>query len=182
MDKNRVIVTLFSILLIILLIITFTLGRKSVDIPEVKTEIEIDTVYKEKPVPYKVETIKTVYIPKNNCDNSNKEKENNEEKTDSIPIDIKKKVYQDSTYRAIISGPTIGEFEPILEEITIYSNTVIKKEKSSPHITPYISMSFSRSALGIGGGLEFNNRISFGIKYVQLGNNNTLLAELNYKF
>lgn len=157
--------------------ISFWLGRISTI--NQKPEIIRDTIYKEKPVPYKVETIKTVYIPKNNKEEENKSKE---ETTDSIPINIKKKVYQDSTYRAIISGPTIGEFEPMLEEINIYSNTVIKKEKSSPYITPYVSMSFNQSALGIGGGLEFNNRISLGIKYVQLGNSNTLLVELNYKF
>lgn len=158
-------------------IISFWLGRISTI--NQKPEIIRDTIYKEKPVPYKVESIKTVYIP---TDSKKDENKNIEDIVDSIPINIKKKTYQDSTYRAVISGPTIGGFEPMLEEINIYSNTVIKKEKPSPYITPYISMSFSHSALGIGGGLEFNNRVSLGIKYIQLGKSNTLLAELNYKF
>lgn len=189
MDKNRVIIVLFSILLIILLVITFVLGRKSVDIPEVKTEIRIDTLYKEKPVPYKVETVETkyVYLPSepSHRDTVYLDREVEVIKVDSVKvaIDIERKIYQDSTFKATVSGPRIGNYGPNLDDISIYSRTEIKIiEKPYPFLVPYVSFGGGKDILGIGGGVTIKQRVDVGAKYLRVKNYNMFLIEANIRF
>lgn len=187
MDKNRVIVVLFSILLIILLIITFILGRKSVDIPEIKTETKIDTTYIEKPVPYKVETIKTeyVYLPSKPSPPDTVYMNKEIVKVDSVKvaIDIERKVYQDSTFRATISGPRIGGYGPNLDDINIYSRTETKIiEKPYPFLVPYISFGGGKDILGIGGGVTIKQKVDIGAKYLRIEDQNMFLVEANIRF
>lgn len=187
MDKNRVIVILSSVVLIILLIITFILGRKSVDIPEVSNETKIDTVYKEKPVPYKVETVETkyVYLPSEPTPPDTVYIDREIIVTDSVKvaIDIERKVYQDSTFRATVSGPRIGEYGPILDDISIYSRTETKIiEKPYPFLVPYISFGGGKDILGIGGGVTIKQRVDVGAKYLRVQEHNMFLVEVNIRF
>ena len=187
MDKNRVITVLFSILLIILLIITFILGRKSVDIPEAKTEIKIDTVYKEKPVPYKVETVETkyVYLPSEPTppDTVYMNKETAIVDSVKVAIDIERKTYQDSTFKATISGPRIGNYGPNLDDINIYSRTETKIiEKPYPFLVPYISFGGGKDILGIGGGVTIKQKVDIGAKYLRIEDQNMFLVEANIRF
>lgn len=187
MDKNRVIVVLFSILLIILLVITFILGRKSVDIPEVSNETKIDTVYKEKPVPYKVETVETkyVYLPSEPTPPDTVYMDREVVIVDSVKvaIDIEKKVYQDSTFKATISGPRIGKYGPNLDDINIYSRTETKiVEKPYPFLVPYISFGGGKDILGIGGGVTIKQRVDVGAKYIRVQEHDMFLVEANIRF
>lgn len=187
MDKNRVIVILFSILLVILLVITFILGRMSVDIPEVSNETKIDTVYKEKPVPYKVETVETkyVYLPSEPTppDTVYMDREVVIRDSVKVAIDIERKVYQDSTFRATVSGPRIGEHGPILDDISIYSRTETKiVEKPYPFLVPYISFGGGKDILGIGGGVTIKQRVDVGAKYLRVQEHNMFLVEANIRF
>lgn len=187
MDKNRVIVVLFSILLIILLVITFILGRKSVDIPEIKTETKIDTTYIEKPVPYKVETVETkyVYVPSKPSPPDTVYIDREGVKIDSVKVatDIERKVYQDSTFKATISGPRIGEYGPNLDDINIYSRTEVKIiEKPYPFLVPYISFGGGKDILGIGGGVTIKQRVDVGAKYLRVKEHNMFLVEANIRF
>jgi hypothetical protein len=187
MDKNRVIVILFSILLITLLVITFILGRKSVDIPEVKTETKIDTVYKEKPVPYKVETVETkyVYLPIEPTPPDTVYIDREIIVTDSVKvaIDIERKVYQDSTFRATVSGPRIGEYGPILDDINIYSRMETKiVEEPYLFLVPYISFGGGKDILGIGGGVTIKQRVDVGAKYLRVQEHDMFLVEANIRF
>lgn len=179
MDKNRInkfSIIVFLISLFIICNYCFSLGRKSVSIPEPK----IDTIKVEVPIPYEVESeIKYIYIEK---EDTNEESTTIENK-DSIEISIERIVYQDDNYRAVISGPKIGEFKPTLEELDIYSKCEhITPKKKLPSISPYISMCGSNNALGIGGGISINNKIDIGIKYVQVGIQDALMLEVNIKF
>lgn len=187
MDKNRVIVVLFSILLIILLIITFILGRKSVDIPEIKTETKIDTTYIEKPVPYKVKTIKTeyVYLPSEPSPPDTVYMDKEIVKVDSVKvaIDIERKVYQDSTFKATVSGPKIGEYGPNLDDINIYSRIETKIiEKPYPFLVPYVSFGGGKDILGIGGGVTIKQRVDIGAKYLRVQDQNMFMIESNIRF
>jgi hypothetical protein len=187
MDKNRVITILFSILLIILLVITFILGRKSVDIPEIKTETKIDTVYIDNPVPYKVETIKTeyVYLPSEPSPPDTVYMNKEIVKVDSVKvaIDIERKVYQDSTFKATISGPRIGNYGPILDDINIYSRTETKiVEKPYPFVVPYVSLGVGKDILGIGGGVTIKQRVDIGAKCLRIKEQNMFLIEANIRF
>lgn len=186
MYKNRVTVILFSIILIVLLVITFILGRKSVDIPEVKTETKIDTVYKDKPVPYKVETVKTeyIYLPSEPSPPDTIYIDR-EVKTNSVkvPIDIERKIYQDSTFKATISGPRIGEYGPKLDNINIYSRTETKIiEKPYPFLVPYVSLGVGKDILGIGGGVTIKQKVDVGAKYLRIEDQNMFLVEANIRF
>lgn len=187
MDKNRVITILFSILLIILLVITFILGRKSVDIPEIKTETKIDTVYKEKPVPYKVETVETkyVYLPSEPTppDTVYMNRETAIVDSVKVAIDIERKIYQDSTFKAIISGPRIGNYGPNLDDISIYSKTETKiVEKPYPFLVPYISFGGGKDIIGIGGGVTIKQKVDLGAKYLRIEEQNMFLVEANIRF
>lgn len=187
MDKNRIIVILSFILLIILLVITFILGRKSVDIPEDKTETKIDTLYIEKPIPYKVETIKTkyVYLPSEPSPPDTVYMDREVIKVDSVKVamDIERKVYQDSTFRATISGPRIGEYGPILDDISIYSRTETKIiEKPYPFLVPYISFGGGKDIIGIGGGVTIKQRVDIGAKYLRIQDQNMFMIESNIRF
>lgn len=187
MDKNRVIVVLFSILLIILLVITFILGRKSVDIPEVKTETKINTVYRDKPVPYKVETVETkyVYLPSDPLPPDTVYIDREIIVTDSVKvaIDIERKVYQDSTFRATVSGPRIGKYGPILDNISIYSRTETKiAEKPYPFLVPYVSLGVGKDILGIGGGVTIKQKVDVGAKYLRVQKHDMFLVEANIRF
>lgn len=187
MDKNRVIVLLFSILLVILLVITFILGRKSVDIPEIKTEIKIDTTYIEKPVPYKVETVATkyVYLPSEPSPVDTVYVDREIIVTDSVKvaIDIERKVYQDSTFKATISGPRIGKYGPNLDDINIYSRTETRIiEKHYPFLVPYVSFGGGKDILGIGGGVTIKQRVDIGAKYLRVKEKNMFLIEANIRF
>lgn len=187
MDKNRVIVILFSILLIFLLVITFILGRKSVDIPEIKTETKIDTAYIEKPVPYKVETVETkyVYLPSKPSLPDTVYIDREVTVTDSVKVavNIERKVYQDSTFKATISGPRIGSYGPILDDISIYSKTETKiVEKPYPFLVPYVSFGGGKDILGIGGGVTIKQRVDVGAKYLRVKEHNMFLVEANIRF
>lgn len=41
-----------------------------------------------------------------------------------VPAVLQQKVYEDSTYRAVISGPAIAEYGPSLDSISVYRKTV----------------------------------------------------------
>lgn len=187
MDKNRVITILFSILLIILLVITFILGRKSVDIPEIKTETKIDTVYKEKPVPYKVETVETkyVYLPSEPTppDTVYMNRETAIVDSVKVAIDIERKTYQDSTFKATISGPRIGNYGPNLDDISIYSKTETKiVEKPYPFLVPYISFGGGKDIIGIGGGVTIKQKVDLGAEYLRVKDQNMFMVRTSVRF
>lgn len=193
MDKNRVITVLFSILLIILLIITFILGRKSVDIPEVTTETRWNTVHIEKPVPYKVGTTKTEYrylpriinIPIFISEPKIDTTYNKTTEVDSVQVSvqIERKIYQDERYKAVISGPRIGDLSPILDTLDIYTKTETKIiEKPYPFLVPYVSFGGGKDILGIGGGVTIKQRVDVGAKYLRVQEHNMFLVEANIRF
>lgn len=187
MDKNRVIIVLFSVLLIILLIITFILGRKSVDIPEVSNETKIDTVYKEKPVPYKVETVETkyVYLPSESTPPDTVYVDREIVIVDSVKvaIDIERKTYQDSTFKATISGPRIDNYGPNLDDISIYSKTETRiVEKPYPFIVPYVSFGGGKDILGIGGGITIKQRVDLGAEYLRVKDQNMFMVRAGVRF
>lgn len=193
MDKNRVTVILSSILLIILLVITFILGRKSVDIPEVKTETKWDTVHIEKPVPYKVGTTKTEYrylpriinIPIFISEPKVDTTYNKTTEVDSVQVSvqIERKIYQDERYKAVISGPRIGDLSPTLDTLDIYTKTETKIiEKPYPFLVPYISFGGGKNIIGIGGGVTIKQRIDIGAKYLRIQDQNMFMIESNIRF
>lgn len=193
MDNNRVKVTLYSLLAIVLIAICvgcFVWGRKSVDIPEVTTEIRWDTVRVEVPAPYKVEKVRKeyVYVP-TPADTVVREVADTVVKevvrVDSVlvAVDIERREYKDSMYRAVVSGAVVGDIHPTLESMEVYArNETRVVERSVPMFRPYISASVGREMMGIGGGVSIKDRIDVGAKYMRVGGVDAVMFEASYRF
>lgn len=80
----------------------------TVEVVRVDTFIKKDTLYYPKPYPVKIEIKDTIYIPIDSIKTEG----------DSILLPRESKTYEDSTYRAVVSG-----FKPSLDEITVYPVT-----------------------------------------------------------
>ena len=63
-----------------------------------------------------------------------------------IPIKLEQKVYEDSTYRAVVSGPAIEQYGPRLDSISVYRRTVTVYQTKTVYSEP------SRWGIGIQAG------------------------------
>lgn len=173
---------LIGIVAIGLMVISFIIGRKSVDIPEVTTEIKWDTVRVEVPVPYKVEKVRKeyVYVP-TPADTVVREVV----RVDSVlvAVDVERREYRDSMYRAVVSGAVVGDIHPTLESMEVYArNETRVVERSVPLLRPYISASVGREMMGIGGGVSIKDRVDVGAKYMRVGSTDAVMFEASYRF
>lgn len=109
-----------------------TEGPATVVITQIDTLVVRDTITAYKPVPFNVYVVDTMYVP--------------------VPVPGKKdtvwaqlpreaKVYQDSTYRVVISG-----YRPSLDTIDVYRNTLYIDKTQTVYIEP------SRWSLGVQAG------------------------------
>lgn len=142
MDFNRI-KSIFAIIgLILCLAIVFIAGRRSVDIPEVNTEIIHDTISIEKPVLIAKDSVRVEYVYiKLKPDTVFVDREQIVIKTDSakVPVNFERRTYGDDRYRAVVSGVAIGDMHPSLESIDIYSKTETKIiQYKAPTFRPYI--------------------------------------------
>lgn len=103
-------------------------------IVQIDTLIQHDTLTVEKPVPRIVRVIDTMLVPVVDTVHTR----------DSVFISLpkEKKVYEDSTYRAVVSG-----YKPSLDSISVYQTTkyiTITKEKPAKrwHIGPQVGIGF----------------------------------------
>lgn len=185
MDNNRVkiaFVLLLAIVFIAICVGCFVWGRKSVDIPEVTTKIKWDTVRVEVPIPYKVEKVRTEYVYVHTpADTVVKEVV----RVDSVlvAVDIERREYKDSMYRAVVSGAVVGDIHPTLESMEVYARIETRVvERSVPLLRPYMSASVGREMMGIGGGVSIKDRVDVGAKYMRVGNTNAVMFEASYRF
>lgn len=165
-----------------LLALCFFVGRKSVVVPQVTTEIRWDTLRVEVPVPYKVEKVRTEYVyVLTSADTVVKEVV----RVDSVlvAVDIERRVYQDSLYRAVVSGAVVGNIHPTLDEIDIYSRSETRIiEHKAPMFRPYIRGSVGKELMGIGCGVSIKDRVDVDVQYMRMGNNNMVVVGANYRF
>lgn len=126
------------ILLLIVATLIFScgyfLGSRSVE-PIIEESVRVDTVYYENPTIAKVEAHPvTVRVPRlifadvkeNNFPNIAERNDNEVIINDSVDvkIDIETVIYEDTTYRAQISGPRIGQYGPRLDWVQSYQKTI----------------------------------------------------------
>jgi hypothetical protein len=149
---------------ILILFIGFVVGycsRPQTD-TIVKTEIKTDTLRIDTPTEVRVDTfMQKVFVPV-------KQKADTVFHTDSILVYLpfERKVYEDSTYRAVISG-----YQPVLEEIDVYAKeTIIYKEKSSPRFSPYVSGGINfNGGVSLGGGVFLKDKDALGVEWSNRG-------------
>ena len=178
MNAKSLLITIVSIGL---MIVCFVIGRKSVQ-PTITTEIRWDTLTIEKPIPYKVEKVRTEYVyVLTPSDTVVKEIV----RVDSVlvAVDIERRVYQDSLYRAVVSGAVVGDIHPTLDHIDIYSRNETRIiEHKAPMVRPYIRGSVGRELMGIGGGVSIKDRVDVDVQYMRMGNKNMVVVGANYRF
>lgn len=126
-----------SLLIVATLIFScgYFLGSRSVE-PIIEESVRVDTVYYENPTIAKVEAHPvTVRVPRlifaedvkeNNFHNIAERNDNEVIINDSVDvkIDIETVIYEDTTYRAQISGPRIGQYGPQLDWVQSYQKTI----------------------------------------------------------
>lgn len=127
MNKKNIIFIISLLILLLILninnIILFyniykVIGHKDNirEIVKTDTTIIVDTMYYSKPIPKIIRIKDTIYIPMDSVT----------QEGDSIVLPREEKVYEDSTYKAVISG-----FKPSLDTITVFPRTIyITKEKT----------------------------------------------------
>lgn len=161
----------------------FILGRKSVE-PTTTTEIRWDTLRVEVPVPYKVEKVRKeyVYVP-TPADTVVRDVEVVRVDSVLVAVDIERREYRDSSYRAVISGAVVGDIHPTLESMEVYARSETRVvERNAPLLRPYISASVGREMMGIGGGISIKDRVDVGAKYMRVGNTDAVMFEASYRF
>lgn len=182
MDNNKVRNILATLGVLGCLFLAFTLGRNSVDIPKVSTKVRIDTLTIEKPVPYKVETVRTEYVYVTTpADTVVKEVV----RVDSVlvAVDVERRVYQDSSYRAVVSGAVVGNIRPTLESMEVYARSETRTiERKAPTFRPYIRGSVGKELMGIGGGVSIKDRVDIDVQYMRMANKNMVVVGANYRF
>ena len=184
MDYNRVKTWLAIIGVISLIALSFFIGRNSVDIPEITTEVRWDTLRIEKPVPHEIEKVRTeyVYVP-TPADTVVLEREVVRVDSVLVAVDIERRVYQDSLYRAVVSGAVVGDIHPTLDHIDIYSRNETRiVEYKAPMFRPYIRGSVGQELMGIGCGVSIKDRVDVDVQYMRMGNNNMVVVGANYRF
>ena len=174
MSLVRNILTLVGIVAICVL---YSMVGKYRNIPP---QIVRDTIVIEKPMPYAVEKVRTEYVYVHTPADTVVI-----ERVDSvlIAVDIERRVYQDSLYRAVVSGAVVGNIHPSLDEIDIYANTETKVVTNPPRLfRPYISTNFNAHLLGVGGGIRIKDKVDIGAKLIHTNNENMLVFETSYSF
>lgn len=189
MDNNRITKAFYILLFIVAIIVmvaSFACGRNSVDMPMITTEVRVDTIIREKPVPYKVEVVREVKVPvyvqvptaadtivKTIVDSVLVE----------VPVVIEQREYKDSLYRAIVSGAVIGDIHPTLESMEVYVHHETKiVERKIPFIRPYISGFGGKDVLGLGAGVEIKGHHGIGADYFNYKGDNAWAIRYQYKF
>lgn len=149
----------------VILLIGFVVGyfaRPQAD-TIVKTEYKTDTIRIVEPQEVLIDTfIREVIVPKTIV------KIDTLRTTDSVIVYLpfERKVYEDSTYRAVVSG-----YNPILEDFDIYcKETIIYKEKVAPLLSPYVVGGIGLNGdISVGGGLFVRDKDAIGVEYGNRG-------------
>jgi hypothetical protein len=179
MDRNNI-AAVFIICLAF-----FFLGRCTNKRVEVVERITVDTVRLFTPAPASIKTsIQTIRIPKLilvHADSVNIEDKELSNIDAKIPFE--RIEYQDSTFKAVISGISIGGYRPKLEHIEVYNTTkTLEVEQKKPILSPYASIMAGYNAAGIGVGVFIGDKHGVGVDYINIGGSSAVLGRYSFKF
>lgn len=81
-----------------------------------------------------------------------------------VPVILEEKVYEDSSYRAVVSGPAIAGYGPRLDSISTYNKTVTVYQTKTVYVEP------SRWSIGIQAGYGaskdgLTSYVGIGVQY-----------------
>ena len=129
--------------------------RPTIVVKTVRDTIIIhDTITAYKPVPFNVYVVDTMWVPVT------------VNKTDTVWAQLPRtaKVYQDSTYRAVVSG-----FRPSLDTISVYQRTKVITVTNNVRIPPPRWSWGVQAGVGVNAGGSVTPYLGIGIQY-RLGN------------
>lgn len=174
-----------ALYIIVAIVIGFVLGY--ICQPQVVQETTItrvDTVIVEKPVPYEIEVVRKVSVPiyvPTPADTVVVAR------VDSVlvevPVEVERREYKDSLYRAVISGAKIGDLRPTLESMEVYARSEVQVvEQKVPWIRPYVSASGGRGLFGVGGGISVKQKVDVGAMYLRVDNKDKWAIMASYRW
>lgn len=187
MDFNRIKLILSIIGILACLAVVFIAGRNSVPSLDPEHIIMWDTTRVEVPVPQIIEKVRTeyVYLPSKPQPADTVYMDREVVRVDSVlvAIDMERRVYQDSMYKATVSGPCVADMHPSLDDIEIYSKReTIITERRPKLFRPYISICGGKDLFGIGGGVRINEKVDVDVKYMRVNNNDAFMVGTNICF
>ena len=114
-----------------------------------------DTITAYKPVPFNVYVVDTMWVPVT------------VNKTDTVWAQLPRtaKVYQDSTYRAVVSGPSIGQYGPSLDTISVYQRTKVITVTNNVRVPPPRWSWGVQAGVGVNAGGSVTPYLGIGIQY-----------------
>lgn len=176
--KKTTVITIVAI--VATLVISFFIGRCT-STPEIITKTTIDTLFVTKPTPLPNVDVESIKLPIHLYHTDTVVVHD----TIYIPVDIVKKTYQESSYKAVISGPKVDKYEPTLDYLEVYNQTTTITEKSkTPLFTPFITGGIPVNNIGfsLGAGVFIKETHGVGIEFTRLNQTNALLLRYSYKF
>lgn len=147
-----------------------------------KTITRIDTVRVEVPQPVVTEKVRTEYVYVHTpADTVVREIV----RVDSVmvAVDMESREYRDSSYRAVVSGPVVGNMHPTLEDIDIYAkHTTTTIAVKPPLFAPFVSGAIGKDMVGLGGGVSIRSKHDVGAEVWQVEGKTKLTFRYSYKF
>ena len=125
--------------------------RPTIVVKTVRDTITLhDTITAYKPVPFNVYVVDTMWVPVTVS------------KTDTVWAQLPRtaKVYQDSTYRAVVSG-----FRPSLDTISVYQRTKVITVTNNVRIPPPRWSWGVQAGVGVNAGGSVTPYLGIGIQY-----------------
>lgn len=117
--------------------------------------VHYDTITAYKPVPFNVYVVDTMWVPVTV----------HEHDTVWAQLPRTAKVYQDSTYRAVVSGPTIGQYGPSLDTISVYQRTKVITVTNNVRVPPPRWSWGVQAGVGLNTGGTVTPYLGVGIQY-----------------
>ncbi len=120
-------------------------SETSVQVDSVKTQVDTSVTVAPDPSEIRHDTIYIRVVPKlpksepKLPESVPELPENVPEIADSVlylPVLLEQKVYEDSTYRAVVSGPSIEQYGPRLDSISIYSRKTTVYQTKTVYVEP----------------------------------------------
>lgn len=106
-------------------------------------------------------------------------------RVDSVKVllAVEEREYRDSSYRAVVRGPVVGDCHPELSEMEIYTREITRSVvKRPPILAPFVSASLGNDMIGIGGGISIRQKHDIGARIWQVCGENKLTFEYSYRF
>ena len=106
-------------------------------------------------------------------------------RVDSVKVllAVEEREYRDSSYRAIVSGPVVGDCRPELKHFEVYQKEVVKSVIQRPPLfSPIVAAHFGNGMIGASGGVSIRHKYDVFATIWQVDGENRLTLGMAYRF